>query len=168
MGKIAVFKQLGKKAPPGWGLDRQGNPTDDPDEIMKSGQALPMGQHKGSGLSLMIDIMTGVLSGGKFCGELLEEAKGQPWATAYSQTFIAIDIATFIPLEEFQRRVDAVAAYVKGAQLAEGFSEIFVPGEPEERTFIERSRSGIPLPEGTIRNLKAISEKYGVELPLGL
>jgi LDH2 family malate/lactate/ureidoglycolate dehydrogenase len=162
LGKIVMYHREGRKAPLGWGLDDKGRPTDDPAAILKSQHVIPMGQHKGSELSLMIDIMTGVLSGGKFCGELLEEAKGQPWATAYSQTFIAIDIATFIPLEEFQRRVDALAAYVKGAQLAEGFSEITVPGERAWRERALRERDGVPLDEVTLRELHTLAKDLGV------
>jgi LDH2 family malate/lactate/ureidoglycolate dehydrogenase len=43
-----------------------------------------------------------------------------------------------------------------------------VPGEPEERTYAERSREGIPLPEGTVRNLRSVAERFDVRLPPGL
>jgi LDH2 family malate/lactate/ureidoglycolate dehydrogenase len=63
--KIVMYDREARKVPLGWGLDNEGRPTDDPAEILKSKRMVPMGQHKGSGLSLMIDIMTGILSGGK-------------------------------------------------------------------------------------------------------
>ena len=165
-GKIVMYSQGARKVPLGWGLDEEGRPTDDPAAILKSKRMIPMGQHKGSGLSLMIDIMTGILSGGKYCGELSEQGKGQPWATGYSQAFIAIDIASFIPLEEFQRRVDELVSYVKGAQTAEGFSEITIPGE---RAWTERAlwhKEGIPLDEITFRELRTLANDLRVPFPI--
>jgi len=160
--KIVMYSQEMRKAPLGWGLDEEGRPTDDPAAILKSKRMVPMGQHKGSGLSLMIDIMTGILSGGKYCGELSEEGKGQPWATGYSQAFIAIDIASFIPLNEFQRRVDELVTYVKGAQTAEGFSEITIPGERAWRERALRVKDGIPLDEITLGELRTLANQSGV------
>jgi LDH2 family malate/lactate/ureidoglycolate dehydrogenase len=165
-GKIAVFKQLGKKAPPGWGLDSEGNPTDDPDAIMKSGQALPMGQHKGAGLSLMIDIMTGILSGGLNSAELVAEGKNQPWASAYSQTFMAIDISFFSAVEEFQRRVDELIAHVKSAEPCEGFDEILVPGERAWKERAIREEEGIPADALAIDTLRELAEQVGVRFTI--
>jgi LDH2 family malate/lactate/ureidoglycolate dehydrogenase len=165
--KIVMYSQEARKVPLGWGLDEEGRPTDDPAAILKSKRMVPMGQHKGSGLSLMIDIMTGILSGGKYCGELSEEGKGQPWATGYSQAFIAIDIASFIPLNEFQRRVDELVTYVKGAQTAEGFSEITIPGERAWRERALRDKNGIPLDEITLGELRTLANQSGVPILIG-
>jgi LDH2 family malate/lactate/ureidoglycolate dehydrogenase len=160
--KIVMYSQERRKAPLGWGLDEEGGPTDDPAKILKSKRMVPVGQHKGSGLSLMIDIMTGILSGGKYCAELSEEGRGQPWATGYSQAFIAIDIASLIPLNEFQGRVDELVSYVKGAKKAEGFSEITIPGERAWRERALRERDGIPLDEITLGELRTLANQSGV------
>lgn len=160
--KIVVYNREGRKVPFGWGVDDQGKPTDDPAAILKSKRLVPMGQHKGSGLALMIDIMTGILSGGKFCGELLEEGRGLPHATGYSQAFIAIDVASFIPLEVFKRRVDELVTYVKGAQRAEGFSEINVPGERSWKEKVFREKEGIPLDEVTLEELQTLASQLGI------
>ncbi|NWF57119.1 MAG: Ldh family oxidoreductase [Syntrophaceae bacterium] len=160
--KIVLYNREGKKVPLGWGVDEQGRPTDDPAAIIKSKRLVPAGQHKGSGLALMIDILTGVLSGGMFCGELLNEAKGMPHATAYSQAFLAIDIASFLPLEAFKRRVDELLTYVKEGPLAEGFSEISIPGERSWREKALRERVGIPLDEITLNELRALAEQTGI------
>jgi LDH2 family malate/lactate/ureidoglycolate dehydrogenase len=115
----------------------------------------------------MIDVMTGILSGGKYCAELLEGAKGQPWSTGYCQTFIAIDIAAFIPLEAFQKRVDEFVTYVKGAQRAEGFDEINVPGERAWKERALRSREGIPLDEITLGELQSLAKDLSVPFAVG-
>jgi len=80
----------------------------------------------------------------------------------------AIDISTFTDVESYKEHIDNLIDGLKALPKAEGFSEIFVPGEPEERTFDDRSRSGIPLPEGTVRNLRSIAERFGIKLPPGL
>ncbi len=163
--KVVMYDREGRKIPVGWGVDDQGKPTDDPAAILKSKRLIPMGQHKGSGLALMIDIMTGILSGGKFCRELLEEGRGLPHATGYSQAFIAIDIASFIPLEVFKRRVDELVTYVKGAQLAEGFSEINIPGERSWKEKVFREKEGIPLDEATLEELQTLASELGIPFP---
>jgi LDH2 family malate/lactate/ureidoglycolate dehydrogenase len=80
----------------------------------------------------------------------------------------AIDIGTFTDVESYKEHIDNLIDGLKALPKAEGVAEIFVPGEPEERTFAERSRHGIPLPEGTIRNLRSIAERFNLELPSGL
>jgi len=160
--KIVLYNREGKKVPLGWGVDEQGRPTDDPAAILKSRRLVPTGQHKGSGLALMIDILTGILSGGMFCGELLGEAKGMPHATAYAQAFLAIDIASFLPLEVFKQRVDELVAYVKGGPPAEGFSEINVPGERSWRERALREKAGIPLDEITLGELRTLADQIGI------
>ena len=85
-----------------------------------------------------------------------------------NSTVAAINISTFTDLESYKENIDNLIDGIKALPKADGFNEIFVPGEPEERSFTERSKNGIPLPEGTIRNLRAVSEKSGVKLPAGL
>ena len=64
--------------------------------------------------------------------------------------------------------MDSVIDGLKALPKAEGIDEILVPGEPEDKVYEERSRNGIPLPEGTIRNLRSVAERFEVELPPGL
>ena len=166
--KIVLYGREGKKVPLGWGVDEKGQPTDDPAAILKSRRLVPTGQHKGSGLALMIDILTGVLSGGMFCGELLGEAKGMPHATAYAQAFMAIDIASFLPLEVFKRRVDELVTYIKEGPLAEGFCEISIPGERSWREKALREKVGIPLDEITLSELRTLASQLGIPcFPVG-
>jgi LDH2 family malate/lactate/ureidoglycolate dehydrogenase len=80
----------------------------------------------------------------------------------------AIDISNFTDLENYKEHIDNLIDGLKTLPKAEGFSEILVPGEPEERTYIQRSKNGIPLPEGTIRNLRGVADRFGIELPNGM
>ena len=77
----------------------------------------------------------------------------------------AIDIATFTDLETYQRDVDETIDLIKALPKANGFDEILVPGEPEDQTYEARLRDGIPLPDGTARNLADVAGKLGIPVP---
>jgi ureidoglycolate dehydrogenase (NAD+) len=177
-GKIWLAVEKNIPIPPGWKLDEEGNSTTDP---RKAGALLPVGGPKGSGLALMFECLSSVMAG----NPLLEPAlfgresspptesekkvaigEGLSYVPRHCQNSVvaAIDIGAFTDLEEYKELIDGLKALPK----AEGFSEIMVPGEPEERTYAERSRDGIPLPEGTVGNLRSVAERFGVRLPPGL
>jgi LDH2 family malate/lactate/ureidoglycolate dehydrogenase len=77
----------------------------------------------------------------------------------------AINIGMFTDLDAYRDHADAVATGIKNLPLAEGCSEILVPGELEDRVHDERIRTGIPLPAGTLRNLQGVAERFGIPLP---
>ena len=71
-------------------------------------------------------------------------------------------------MESYKEHIDNLIDGIKGLPKAEGFKEILVPGEPEEKTYDERIKNGIPLPEGTVRNLTGIAERFKIKLPAAL
>jgi LDH2 family malate/lactate/ureidoglycolate dehydrogenase len=181
-GKIWLAVDKGVPIPEGWALDKDGKPTTDPKQVSA---LLPFGGAKGSGLALMFECLTSVMAGnpmlepalfGKEIGPPVPDKKTKAIGERLSyvprhiqnSVVAAIDIRTFTDVEGYKEHIDNLIDGLKALPKAEGFSEIFVPGEPEERTFDDRSRNGIPLPEGTVRNLRSIAERFGVKLPLGL
>jgi LDH2 family malate/lactate/ureidoglycolate dehydrogenase len=181
-GKLWLAVDKNMPIPEGWALDKEGKPTTDPKNV---GALLPFGGPKGSGLAMMFECLSSVMAGnpvlepalfGRQIGPPEEKEKKQAVGERLSyvpkhiqnSVVAAIDISKFTDLEGYKEHIDSLIDGIKALPKADGFDEIFVPGEPEERTFTERSRNGIPLPEGTVNNLKAISEKYGVALPPGL
>jgi LDH2 family malate/lactate/ureidoglycolate dehydrogenase len=99
---------------------------------------------------------------------LLEPAlQKQPGAHTHRQHSVvaAINIGMFTDLEAYRLHVDAVIAGIKSLPLADGCSEILVPGELEDRVHDERAQNGIPLPAGTVRNLQGVAERFGIPLP---
>jgi LDH2 family malate/lactate/ureidoglycolate dehydrogenase len=181
-GKIWLAVDKNMPIPEGWALDKEGNPTTDPKNV---GVLLPFAGPKGSGLAMMFECLASVMSGNPVVAPVLlgrevgppaegrkEQAVGERLSYVpkhiQNSAVAAIDISTFTDLESYKEHIDELIDGVKALPKAEGFNEIFVPGEPEERTFLERSKNGIPLPEGTVRNLMAVSEKLGVKLPPGL
>jgi LDH2 family malate/lactate/ureidoglycolate dehydrogenase len=81
-----------------------------------------------------------------------------------NSTVAAIDISQFTDVESYKEHIDSLIDGIKGLPKAEGFSEIFVPGEPEWRTMDQRMKSGIPIPEKTFANLSKVGERFGLKL----
>ena len=164
LGKILNAQFHGRETiPADWAMDKEGVPTTDTQTAL-SGLLMPLGGYKGSGLAMMIEILCGVLGGGAMCTELGGiRVQGQPMRT--SQFFLAIDVARFMPLPEFEGRMRTLVAMVKSSKTAQGFEEVLVAGEPEWRAEEERGRDGIPLSDGVWQNLVAAAEKLGVALP---
>jgi LDH2 family malate/lactate/ureidoglycolate dehydrogenase len=89
--------------------------------------------------------------------------QGQPMRT--SQLFLAIDVGRFMPLEEFQKRMQTLVAMTKSSKTAAGYDEVLVAGDAEWRAEEQRRRDGIPLSDGVWRNLTEAARKLAVPLP---
>jgi len=178
-GKLWLAVDRGTPIPLGWALDKDGNPTTDP---KKYATLLPVGGPKGSGLAMMFECLSSVMAGHPLLEPSLtgraKETEGKTevkWEKPgliprHNQNSIVaiIDISNFTDLESYKEHIDNLIDGIKALPKAEGFTEIFVPGEPEERAYLERVKNGIPLPEGTIHNLRGIAGKFGLKLPPGL
>jgi len=143
----------------GWALDKDGTPTTDPKQAVT---LLPFGGPKGSGLSIMLECLSSVMVDNPLIEPVL---LGAPYCQIVNSFVVAIDISMFTDVEGYKEYVDNLIDGLKAQPRAKGFNEIFVPGEPEDKTFDDRSRNGIPLPEGTIRNLWRVAERFGIEVP---
>jgi 3-dehydro-L-gulonate 2-dehydrogenase len=159
---MKLFADDGKKLPGLWGYDEQGKETDDPAVIARTGRVKPIGDYKGSGFAFMQEILTGVLGAGMISAQIgTMTAKGEP--AHYTQTFIAIRPDLFTAREDYDRRLDELYHAAKAAPLAEGFTEINLPGDRSNAALADRSRNGIPLR----RIRKALDELAGLyDLPL--
>ncbi len=155
--KITMAIERGEKIPLGWALDADGNPTDDPAEALK-GVMLPVGGPKGYGLSVCLDLITGIQAGGRFGKGL-----GGPGAAHVLQ---ANDIEAFRPLDEFRADVGRIIDQIKGSALAPGSEGIFLPGEIEWNRQQERVRSGIPLTAIVVEGIEQAARELGVETAL--
>lgn len=159
-GMMQWYERQGKKMPLDWALTPDGLETDDPAAAMQ-GALLGIGQYKGYGLSFMTDVLTGVISGGAFG----LTPYSNPARQDVAHTFVAIDIAWFMPLEEFKRRMDAFIAECKSARLRPGFDEILVPGEVEYRREQERRREGTLVDSVVFDQLGELAKALNVEFP---
>ena len=174
-GKIWLAINKGVPIPEGWALDKDGNPTTDPRQVASF---LPVGGPKGSGLAVMFECLSSIMVGNPLLEPTLLgkkpetiEVSPQPESVrrhVQNGVVAAIDISTFTDVENYKGHIDNLIDGLKALPKARGFSEIFVPGEPEERNFDDRSQNGIPLPEGTVRDLRDIAERFDIKSPVGL
>jgi L-2-hydroxycarboxylate dehydrogenase (NAD+) len=123
-GKIRLAAKNGEKIPFGWALDPEGKPTDNPN-LAILGSMIPIGEHKGSGLALIVDLFAGLLSGAGFAGSV----KPLNTKNAYSNNghlFMAINPSFFMEQNEYDERIQYLVDQIKS-----GVNEnpVFLPGE---------------------------------------
>lgn len=159
-GMMLWHQREGKKMPLDWALTPDGEETDDPEAAMK-GALLGIGQYKGYGLSMLTDVLTGVIAGGGY--GLMPYAN--PAQQDVSHTLIAIDIAWFMPVSAFTARMDAFIRDIKAAKLRPGFTEILVPGEIDYRREQDYRANGARLDAVVFDSLHELAGKLGVPFP---
>jgi len=155
-GKMRKLRDAGEPMPLGWALDADGNPTTDAQAGLE-GFIQFIGGHKGYGLALAMDVLSGVLSGGRFLDDV-----GDMWAEdepqGVSHFFIALNPATVMERDIFDERMAAFADKIKqSAPFAEG-GEVLLPGEIEYRTMEIRRLDGIPLVTELLARVRALAD----------
>jgi LDH2 family malate/lactate/ureidoglycolate dehydrogenase len=160
-GKLLLAQKKGEKIPTTWALDPDGNETDDPFKAF-AGILLPMGMHKGLGLSLFIDILTGVLGGGPFLQDMKSMYQQADEPSETSHFFCAIDASLFLPDGEFGRRMAAWVEMIKSTPMVDPSSHQIIPGEIEHLTETKRKAEGVPLPPDLVKELVALGERFGL------
>jgi LDH2 family malate/lactate/ureidoglycolate dehydrogenase len=158
-GKVYLARQRGEPIPPGWAIDADGAPTTDPTAAI-AGVILPMAGHKGYAISLMMDVLSGVLTGSAFGA-----AVGGPYQferrSGCGHLFIALDVAAFGDPDGFARRMEQLVAEVRSVPLAQGFDQVFFPGELEDRAAREHLQAGLSLPRQTVEDLRRLADTTG-------
>ena len=156
-GKLRIASRWGKPIPSGWALDDDGEPTTDPDVAMKHRLQTPLGgtrelgSHKGYGLAVMVDILSGILPGAVYGDLYVRTDRAERKLQDTGHCFIAIDPARFRPLADFKRDMDDFFDSLKSTPTAEGHDRVYVAGEPEAECEARRRREGIPLSPGLDR-----------------
>jgi LDH2 family malate/lactate/ureidoglycolate dehydrogenase len=160
-GKIYLARNKRQKIPLGWAIDADGVPTTDPQAAI-DGIILPMAEHKGYAIAAMVDMMSGVLTGSGFLSSV-----HSPYKTAEKSNcghfMLAINIEAMQPLAQFNARMEQFVAELKSVPLAQGFDEVFYPGEMEARNDLRNRSQGIQYPEDTIADLKRIATETGLQ-----
>jgi len=157
-GKIALAVARGKSVPEGWVIDKEGRNTTDPSQLKKGGALLPLGGsegYKGYGLSAMVEILSGILTGLGFGVE--------PTGRHNDGCFMAVfKVSAFRDLNAFKQEVGEFARYLKDTQTAEGSDQVYYPGEIENVREQERRRNGIEIEDATWQKLRSMAEGYGI------
>jgi L-2-hydroxycarboxylate dehydrogenase (NAD+) len=160
-GKIRLAATHGEEIPHGLALDKDGAPTTDAAEAFE-GVCLPYGGAKGAALAMLMDLLAGVLTGANYGGDVKSLYFDHSEPQNVGHLFIAIKPDLFMLKEEFENRMDTFVSRVKSLPRAQGFDEILIPGEPEERRTKERLDFGIPLTEEVRNSLLKEAEHLGI------
>jgi uncharacterized oxidoreductase len=160
MGELHKKLIRNEPIPPGILLDGHGKPTTDFDSFRGSprGVFLSFGGYKGSGLSLITEVLGGILSG---------NGLGKEWwnreAHGVNGVFLqALAVDEFLPLNQFVTQVDELYDFVKSRKTAPGFSEIFLPGERGRKKEERGLKEGVEIDEVTWTQLATLARAYGL------
>lgn len=159
-GMMRWLQREGQKMPLDYALTPDGHVTDDPAAAM-AGALLGIGEHKGYGLAMLTDVLTGVISGGAY--GLTPYAN--PAQQDVAHTFIALDIAWFMDVDAFKQRMDAFIAEIKSSATRPGFDEILVPGEIDYRRERDYRQNGARLDAVVFDELHALAQTLGIAFP---
>jgi LDH2 family malate/lactate/ureidoglycolate dehydrogenase len=163
-GKIRTLQKEGKPIPEGWALNKYGEPTTDAEEALK-GILLAIGGYKGYGITLMMDLLTGVLTDSNY-GPRVKSVDQDAEAVRVAHSFMAIDLAAFTDVAAFKARMDAYIDEIKSSRKARGSEVIYLPGELEHLRVRERTKKGIPLQAKVAAELQAVGKDLGIPIDL--
>lgn len=164
-GNLELAAARGDTLPDGVARDLSGATTKDP-QMALTGTIVPIGEHKGYALTLLIEILAGLLGGAPYFGVDREKVAEHLVTNGIGHFFMCIDPTRFMPLAAFKQRVGAMAQTIKQSSRMPGVDEIFVPGELEEKRRRERLKNGIPLVETTVSLLEELAGNCGCDVSL--
>ena len=158
-GKVRLALNKGEALSAGRIQDKNGSPSTDPHDLYDGGALLPMGEHKGSGLSFLMELLGGLLLG-----------QGSPKFADYGKfrngvLFIVLSVEAFRPLEPFLAESGELVDLFKATRTAPGVDKVLLPGEPERRMTRQRLEKGIPVDETTWTQLTEWAGTLNVPVP---
>ena len=161
MGKVMEARDAGRPIPDNWGMDAAGHMTNDPNAVST---LMPLGGAKGSGLSLMFECLVSLMGANPLIAPLIQPG-ADPSGFRQNGLCVAIDISAFTGLDDYQQQVDDLAGAITALPKAEGVEQIYAPGERGDAVLAERTKNGIPLPQGTWDRIAKAVAPLGVEMP---
>lgn len=164
--KVVQARKDGTRIPDTWIVDKDGLPTTDPSRYPDEGAMQPMAMHKGYGLAIMVDLLTGILSGGhtSMDGQISSWCFAMEKANQVCHTFIAIAPQIFPIGEGLTEAVEQMADTLRRAPKARNAVQIFTPGEIEWNRHHLAERDGIALPDDVANALIRLSEEEHIHL----
>jgi len=158
-GHVRIALRKGEKIPLGCIIDREGRPTENPADLYDGGALLPIAKHKGYALSLLVEVLGGILSGNDT--PIFPEYKYQ-----HNGVFmIAIQPEFFRPIDAYHEAVDFLLTSIKGAKPALDMEGALIPGEPELGRKAEREQKGIPIDDETWTEILNVAAEHNVTIP---
>jgi LDH2 family malate/lactate/ureidoglycolate dehydrogenase len=156
-GKISIAADENKSIPLGWLLDTEGNPTTDPKDYDKGGALVAFGGHKGFGLSIMVETMAGLLSGGAMLSDIHAWNKNPDQSGNVGHLIIAMDPKKLNPNIDMPARTEAMIEELASAKRAPNVDRILYPGQLEHEREDAAKLNGIELPQATLDALYKVA-----------
>ncbi|MEI9807964.1 MAG: Ldh family oxidoreductase [Bacteroidota bacterium] len=175
-GKLEILQRKNAATPSGWVQDKEGNPSNDANELKKGGALLPLGgdrehgSHKGYALGAVVDIFSGLLSGANYAPWVPPFPAYVPMPSQQPGKGIghflgAMRIDAFRPADDFKYHMDNWIRGFRSAKTIEGMNKVLVPGDPEREMEAERMNDGIPLVAQVTADLRSLAERFSVSFP---
>ena len=144
-GKILDARSKNLEIPDTWAVDRKGVPTTNPHDV---GALLPISGPKGYGLMMIVDVLSGVMLGVPFGGHVSSMYDKMSEGRDLGHTFILIDPAKFTDINKFKENITRTKDELHKIKAAEGFKQVFYPGETSQLTYEKYQKEGIPVEKG--------------------
>lgn len=162
-GKIRVYESANEPIPLGWALNKDGQPTTNASEAMASKLLMPIGDYKGYGITMMVDVIAGVLTGAAFANKVgLIEGEGKRNS---GHLFIVLKIKDFMDVSDFKNRMDELWDIVKSGPRADENVEILLPGEREWKCKLNQDDGSVDIPEVSYKAYQVLCDQYGISCP---
>ena len=160
-GKVKVKAKRGEMMPEGWMIDRQGKPLTDPKRA-DEGFLLPIGEHKGYGLALMVGLLAGTLNGAAMGKDVIDFNADFKTITNTGQSILVIDLSAFGDPEDFKSRVDTLSRDIRASAKLPSVERIWLPGEQSHGKRQRYAEQGIPVPVAVKKDLDALSAQLHI------
>jgi LDH2 family malate/lactate/ureidoglycolate dehydrogenase len=163
-GEVRSTGDKGERLPPGVALDAEGRPTQDPGAL-KTGCLLPVGGARGFALGLMVEVLSGVLTGSAISKEVGSLFTTWDRPVDVGHLFIAVDIERFLPLSGFLERLERLLTWIVATPPQEGFEAVRIPGEIRAELAEKYMREGIPVAQESVEPLTKLARRFNLPLP---
>ncbi|WP_353138751.1 Ldh family oxidoreductase [Limnohabitans sp.] len=160
-GKVKAKAKRGEMMPPGWMIDRQGQPLLDPNKA-NDGFLLPIGDHKGYGLALIVGLLAGTLGGAAMGRDVIDFNADHVSVTNTGQAILVIDLAAFGDPEHFKHEVDRLVRDIRNSERLPGVERIWLPGEQSHEKRERYVAQGIPVAPTLIAELNVLAAELGI------
>ncbi len=157
--KVVYAQRRNQEVPPGWIVDKDGNPTTNPNDFLEGGGLLPFGGHKGFGLMIAAEYLGRIFTNAH---QFPTEGWDRPTFSHSGVTIIAMRADVFNTAPTYKDQADELERRIRSVPPAPGFSEVLVPGDLERRTRLARQREGIPLPDDIWKTITEMARSLGI------
>jgi LDH2 family malate/lactate/ureidoglycolate dehydrogenase len=159
--KVVMAAERGESIPEGWIVDENGEPSTNPSDFLGRGALMPIGDHKGYAIAMLVEILSGVLSGAGITHEVTNHVLDYKTPTNTGHTIITLDVDAFMPAAEFQERMTRLRKEIHDTPTAEGAPPLVLPGEPEHVYERETKAHGLRLDRVVYDGLMDVARELG-------